>query len=70
MEARGANAEAYVAAYRRYCWPVKSVEDLRLAPFHLLASEGALHTQRDHRWHMETLGRFCDDGVLFATPYR
>ncbi len=29
----------YVDAYRRYSWPVRSLEDLRLAPFHLLASE-------------------------------
>ena len=25
----------YVEAYRRYCWPVNSVNDLKLAPFHL-----------------------------------
>jgi protein phosphatase len=31
----------YRAAYRRYCWPVNSLADYRLAPFHLLASEGA-----------------------------
>ncbi|HVZ18990.1 MAG TPA: polynucleotide kinase-phosphatase, partial [Terriglobales bacterium] len=34
----------YVAAYRRYCWPVESVNDLKLAPFHLLATEGKAHT--------------------------
>src|SRR6266404_372789 len=32
----------YVEAYRRYCWPVNSVNDLTLAPFHLLASEGTV----------------------------
>ena len=31
----------YREAYRRYCWPVTSLADYRLAPFHLLASEGA-----------------------------
>ena len=31
---------AFVAAYRQYCWPVNSARDLKLAPFHLLASEG------------------------------
>ncbi|HYL18685.1 MAG TPA: polynucleotide kinase-phosphatase, partial [Burkholderiales bacterium] len=30
-------AGRYVEAYRRYCWPVASLNDLRLAPFHLLA---------------------------------
>ena len=28
---------------------------LALAPFQLLASEGAVHLDRDHRWQMETL---------------
>ena len=43
----------FVEAYRRYCWPVESLADLRLAPFHLLASEGAVHVDHDHAWHME-----------------
>ena len=49
----------YVDAYRRYCWPVKSLDDLRLAPFHLLASEGRVHIDKDHAWHMQTLSRMC-----------
>lgn len=62
----------YVDAYRRYCWPVKSLDDLRLAPFHLLASEGHVHVDKDHVWHMETLGRICqfDPQFLTATPWR
>ena len=36
----------YVEAYRRYCWPVASIDDLKLAPFHLLASEGASTSTR------------------------
>ncbi|HET6386958.1 MAG TPA: polynucleotide kinase-phosphatase, partial [Armatimonadota bacterium] len=66
-------AERYVEAYRRYCWPVSSLTDLKLAPFHLLASEGAVHTDRDHTWHMETLADLCradaEDRLLLATPY-
>ena len=49
---RSAMTTAYVDAYRRYCWPVTNLADLRLAPFHLLASEGAVHIDKDHRWHM------------------
>ena len=61
----------YVDAYRRYCWPVRSLADLKLAPFHLLATEGKVHTERDHTWHMETLKRLCNagDGLLMATAY-
>ena len=63
--------DAYVDAYREYCWPVKGLEDYRLAPFHILASEGRTHVDRDHVWHMETIARACAaDPLLLATPYR
>ncbi|HET6252222.1 MAG TPA: polynucleotide kinase-phosphatase [Tepidisphaeraceae bacterium] len=63
----------YVDAYRQYCWPVNSVNDLKLAPFHLLASEGAVHVDKDHLWHMQTLGRLADaipGTPLLATTHR
>ena len=47
----------YVEAYQRYCWPVHSVQDLRLAPFHVLATEGAVHVDKTHQWHLDTIGR-------------
>ncbi|MEW4569717.1 polynucleotide kinase-phosphatase [Tautonia sp. JC769] len=62
----------FVAAYRQYCWPVESLSGLKLAPFHLLATEGRVHTDRDHLWHMETLAEACraDPDLLLATSYR
>jgi protein phosphatase len=62
----------YREAYRHYCWQVESIDDLKLAPFHLLASEGAVHTDKQHTWHMELLTRLCaaDQALLLATPYR
>ena len=62
----------YIRAYRQYCWPVSSIRDLRLAPFHLLATEGKVHADRDHVWHMDTLASLCraDGKVLLATPYK
>jgi len=65
-------ANRYVDSYRRYCWQVESVNDLKLAPFHLLATEGQVHVQRDHAWHMEKLAELCKagDGLLLATPYK
>ncbi|UPL51119.1 polynucleotide kinase-phosphatase [Hymenobacter sublimis] len=69
---RQAAAEHYAQAYRRYCWPVESLSDLRLAPFHLLATEGRTYFDKDHAWHMETLRSIClaDEALLRATPYR
>lgn len=70
--ARQTAAERYAESYRRYCWPVESLADLRLAPFHLLATEGHTYFDKDHAWHMETLRALClaDEGLLRATPYR
>ncbi len=62
----------YVAAYQRYCWTVNSIADIKLAPFHILATEKATHTDKDHVWHMQTLKKICDvsSGVLLATPFK
>jgi protein phosphatase len=38
---------------------VKTVTDLKLAPFHLLATEGVAHVDRPHAWHMEELSLIC-----------
>ncbi|MEP6533979.1 MAG: polynucleotide kinase-phosphatase [Bryobacteraceae bacterium] len=71
-QARLDRVRKYRDAYRHYCWPVHSLADYRLAPFHLLASEGAVHTDKTNRWHMETLHRLAasDPAFLLATPYR
>ncbi|MGI4867053.1 MAG: polynucleotide kinase-phosphatase [Janthinobacterium lividum] len=70
--ARRTAATDYADAYRRYCWPVHALDDLKLAPFHLLATEGKTYFDRDHAWHMETLRALAlaDPGLLRATPYR
>ena len=62
----------YVEAYRRYCWPTEGLSGLKLAPFHLLASERVVHTHRNHEWHMTTLARLAaaEPELLMATPYR
>jgi protein phosphatase len=65
-------AERYASAYRHYCWPVASLADLRLAPFHVLATEGAVHVDKDHSWHLETIASFAgtrDGGLLMRTPF-
>jgi protein phosphatase len=65
-------AGKYVTSYRQYCWAVHSLRDLKLAPFHLLASEGKVHSDKDHVWHMTTLARLseCDPQFVLATPFK
>lgn len=69
-EARLESLANYREAYRHYCWLVRSIDDLKLAPFHLLATEGSVHTDKQHGWHMEKLGKLCsqDEKLLLSTP--
>ena len=63
-------AERFARSYRNYCWPVESLRDIRIAPFHVMATEGAVHTDKDHVWHMSTIGSFVQEGdsLLMRTP--
>jgi len=72
QEQRRRDVERFRAAYAHYCWEVETLNDYKLAPFHLLASEGAVHGDKSNRWHMQTLHRLCapDPAILKATPYR
>jgi protein phosphatase len=72
FDSKAANIERFKASYGHYCWPVKSVGDLKLAPFHLLATERRVHSDQTNVWHMETLAAICqhDPQVLLATPFR
>jgi protein phosphatase len=69
---REGELQRYVEAYRNYCWPVNSIADLRIAPFHILAAEGKVFSDRDHLWHMKSLAAICanDPTLLLATPHR
>lgn len=62
----------YVEAYRQYCWPVRSVNDYKLAPFHVLATEGAVHVDKTHQWHLQTIAEMVkgDTKLFTATPYK
>ncbi|MFZ6030432.1 MAG: polynucleotide kinase-phosphatase [Chloroflexota bacterium] len=63
----------YVEAYRRYCWPVQSVNEMRLAPFHVMATEGAVHIDKSHAWHMAAIGKFVQsapESCLYSTAYQ
>jgi polynucleotide kinase-phosphatase len=71
-KARSEMNSRFRRAYRHYCWPVKSIEDVKLAPFHIMASEGRVHIDKDHTWHMEVIASLCahDTALLVPTPFR
>ncbi|HEX4787725.1 MAG TPA: polynucleotide kinase-phosphatase [Actinospica sp.] len=68
---RRAAAESFTAAYGRYCWPTDGLDGVRLAPFQVLAGEGAVHATRDHAWHLGVIDRLCAaDRELFRATAR
>ncbi len=68
-QARAGNAVAFTEAYRRYVWPTDGLTGVRVAPFQLLASEGAAHQAQPHGWHLERADRLvaADPEVLTHT---
>lgn len=70
--ARLANARRFRDAYNRYVGPFRGIEDVSFAPFHLLASEGAVHADKDHLWHMAMAHRLAevDPALILATAHR
>lgn len=61
----------YKKAYGEYCWTVSSVDDYRIAPFHILACEDKVFSNEKHVWHMETIKKYIIgiDSIFMETPY-
>ena len=64
--ARLACADAYANAWAPFVWPVQTTGDLRVAPFHLLASEGRVRFDLDHTFHMTIADRLAASGDIVA----
>jgi len=62
-----ANALALRKVVEGYCWPVESIEDYRIAPFHLLAIEKHVFADKPHDWHMQLLERLTQNDPILTT---
>ena len=69
---RSARAARFDRAWQAYVWDAPSVDDLRVAPFHVLASDGAVHFERPHDWHMDWNAHLAaqGDALLHPTAWR
>ena len=63
-------AALYARAWEPYVWPVSGTDDLRVAPFHLLASEARVWFDKDHLWHMGLADRLSASGEAVVAPTR
>jgi len=63
-------AEAFTAAYQPYLWPVSGLDDVKVAPFQVLAGATGTFFGRDHGWHMRAAQRLAEaDPLLLATRH-
>lgn len=62
----------YIKAYQNYCWEVNTIDDYKIAPFHILATEGKVHIDKNHQWHLQNIAEICegDKKLFLATPYK
>jgi len=67
---RAADAAAFTAAYRRYCWTTEGLDGVRLAPFQILATEGRSLAALPHDEQLALLDRLVEhdaSGLLGTT---
>ncbi|WP_031023618.1 polynucleotide kinase-phosphatase [Streptomyces sp. NRRL WC-3725] len=69
---RAADASAFTAAYRRYCWTTDGLDGVRLAPFQLLAAQGRSLAALPHDEQLALIDRLVEhDGTgLLQTTRR
>ncbi|QLJ04381.1 polynucleotide kinase-phosphatase [Streptomyces sp. NEAU-sy36] len=69
---RAADAAAFTAAYRRYCWTTEGLDGVRLAPFQILATEGRSLAALPHDEQLALLDRLVehDSSGLLGTTRR
>ncbi|MDR2034227.1 MAG: polynucleotide kinase-phosphatase [Helicobacteraceae bacterium] len=62
----------YTQSYRGYCWEIKSIDDYKIAPFHILATEGKVWNNESHIAHMEIIRKHITgfDQIFIETPYK
>ncbi|MGW5124761.1 polynucleotide kinase-phosphatase [Streptomyces sp. NPDC004069] len=67
---RAADAAAFTAAYRRYCWPTDGLDGVRLAPFQILAVQGRSLAGLPHDGQLALIDRLVEHdatGLLQTT---
>ena len=63
-------AQGYDRAYRWYSQPVDSIKDVKIAPFHVLATDQGVHWDKSHLWHLEQIDAMCKLNPMFTATDR
>lgn len=68
IDNRSQEIDLYIEEYQHYCWPVNSINDIRIAPFQILAYEKHAALIENHRWHLDTLDQLCAVDTKLLKP--
>ena len=68
---RAVGKSTLIKAYQNYSWNFNSINDIKIAPFHILASEGHVYNKKTHLWHMEVVKKCAEySNALIASSYK
>jgi len=65
------NLVDYTNIYGEYCWEIENIEDYKIAPFHILATENKVWNDVDHITHMEIIKKYIarKNNLFVSTNY-
>lgn len=60
------NARVFRDVFQKYCWEINDIDQIQIAPFHLLAHSRETFFDKPHTWHMEMNKEFSKMENLFV----
>lgn len=63
---RERNAARFDKVWRGYSWETPTIDEVRIAPFHVLASEGRVHSNERHSQHMKWIDMLVGRDPIFT----
>ncbi|NPC94073.1 polynucleotide kinase-phosphatase [Bacillus sp. WMMC1349] len=61
-----AHARVFKEVFQKYCWETNDIDQIQIAPFHLLAHSNETFFDKPHTWHMEMNKEFSMMENLFV----
>ncbi|MEI5907699.1 polynucleotide kinase-phosphatase [Bacillus spongiae] len=60
------NAHIFKEVFQKYCWEIEDINQIQIAPFHVLAHSNETFFNKPHTWHMEMNREFARMVDLFV----
>lgn len=60
------NAQVFKDVFQKYCWEINDLDQIQIAPFHILAHSNETFFDKPHTWHMKMNKEFAQMDKLFV----